>query len=258
MHLEPEQIQRFRHRELSPGLEVEVRAHLDACEMCRGVEKEQAAEESELFSLLESLDGPRSGVNAADIVARSRARSRRLVDPRAWSPRFRWAAAALFLILLGGAVYAAPGSLLRAWVGDLIEKMNRDAHHAVTSTPAERTPIAPTRERDESGIAIDPGASLVISFASRAESCFVHVELTDDAEVAVRGPSDLGAFTSDAGRLRISNRSGHGTFRVLIPSAAPRVLIDVAGRPIFEKRGAQVTTSGATDGAGGYTLSLGP
>ncbi len=257
MHLEPEQIQRLRHRELSPALEVEVRAHLDACETCRGVEAEQAAEESRLFSLLATLDSPRSGVRAADIVARSRVRSRRAADPRTWSPAIRWAAAATILILIGGAVYAAPGSPLRAWVGDLIEKMHRDARHAVTSTPMERTPIAPTRERDESGIAVDPGASLVISFASRAESCFVHVELTDDAEVAVRGPSELGAFTSDAGQLRVTNRAGHGTFLVRIPREAPRVTIEVAGRRVFEKRGAEVATSGtAIDG--GYTLPLEP
>ena len=71
------------------------------------------------------------------------------------------------------------------------------------------------------GIAVAPGAKLVILFAStRAESA-AHVSLTDSEDVVVRAPVGAAAFTSNDDRLVIENAGSSATFEIEIHEQRP-------------------------------------
>jgi anti-sigma factor RsiW len=218
MHVDAEQLQRFLDGELSAPEQGIVREHLAQCADCRGRVAAARQADAELQAQLRQLDHTPPRITAAQVVAR--AMGARAPGVR----RFGWAAGIVLALGIAGAAYAAPGSPLRGWV-----------RAALTWVGAGKVEQAPA------GIAVAPGAGLVITFTSAQTAGLVRVSLTDGAEVVVRAPRGAGTFTSDVERLVIHNSGSAATFDIEIPRAAPRVEIHVQGARVFVKEGARVT-----------------
>ncbi len=250
MHIDEEQIERLRHGELSRTAERSAREHLAECNDCRRRAAEAQQEEAEVHALLGEVDLPAPAVGAGAIAARARAQTQPRGRARD-SGRWRWAAGFLVAAGVAGAAYALPGSPVRAWVKTVVERIGNRP---------EPTPPAPaaTPDRRVAGIAVSPGQSLLILFASPQAVGQARVSLGDGAEVVVRAPIGAAAFTSDLDRLVIDNPGSSATFEIEIPRAAPHVEIRVKGARIFLKQGPQVTARESADESGSYSLPLAP
>ena len=195
--------------------------------------------------LLRSLDHAVPAISAESIAAKARARSR---------GRTKWLAAILTVAVAGGA-YAAPGSPLRAWIGAMVERRSATPERDVR---AAAPPAAPA----PSGIAIDPGAGLVILFESPrvggGAGGAAIVSLEDGVEAVVRAPRGAATFTTGAERLAIGEWDASASFEIVVPRSAPRVEIRVGTRTVFSKAGKSVSTAGVETGPGRYTVLLEP
>jgi anti-sigma factor RsiW len=218
MHLDVEQLQRLLDHELRPPEDEAIREHLAQCAACRARVAEEERAEAEFHAQLRQLDHAPPRISAAQIAARARAPG---------FGRLRWAAAVVLALGLAGAAYAAPGSPLRGWV-----------RAALTWVRGEERGGG-----NVAGVAVVPGQSLVIAFASRQPSAEVQVILTDGPEVVVRAPLGAATFTSDVERLVIhSSGDARGVvFEIEIPRAAPHVEIQVQEQRRFLKQGPVVT-----------------
>jgi hypothetical protein len=111
-----------------------------------------------------------------------------------------------------------------------------------------------------SGIAIDPGAALVIVFESprfgAGTGGQVLVSLEDGAEVVVRAPRGAATFTTGTERLAIGEWDASARFEIVVPRSAPRVEIRVAAHTVFVKSRGDVSTAGVETGPGRYTIPL--
>lgn len=233
MHPDVEQLERLRHGELPRANESAVRDHLAGCASCRERAADVAREEDDLHALLRRLDHQPPRVSADLVAARARARDRTLA---------RWAAGILLTLTVGGVAYGAPGSPVRSWVRALAARSGPDRGHRLTPVPA------PT-DSAVAGIAVAPGADLVILFARAASggTARVVVTLTDAADVVVRAPLGSASFTTDAERLVIEHQDPHASYEIGVPRAAPRVEIRAGGRTIFLKTGDRIAA--VPDGA---------
>jgi hypothetical protein len=223
MHLDEHQVQSLADGELSPSATASARDHMARCDDCRRRVAEAQRAASHVEALLRELDHPAPRVGAASIAAEARARDLAV-----------WRRAAGFLLAAGliGVAYAAPGSPVPTWVHAVIDwagGARGRAPHIVAPTPSV------------GGIAVAPGANLVVVFETPQASGSARVIMTDGAEVVVRAVAGAATFTADAGRLVIDNRGSAATFEIEIPRAAPRVEIRVGETQIFLKQGAQVT-----------------
>lgn len=223
MHLDEELVQRLLHAELPPELETSVREHAAECPDCRA--RVAAAERLEraVHTLLGSLDHPLPPVDAATLADRARARS-----PQ-W---YRWAAGILLAGGLAGAAYAVPGSPVPAWVTTVLQWIGARSE-PLPKAPAPAEPVVV----GQAGIAVPPGAGLVILFTSRQPEGEARVTLSDGDQVVVRALTGAATFTSDVDRLVVENRGSSATFEIEIPRQAPRVEIRVDGVRMFLKEG---------------------
>ena len=200
-------------------------------------------ETESIEQVLRSLDHEVPAISAESIAAKARARSR---------GRSRWLTAIL-TVGVAGAAYAAPGSPLRAWLGAIVERAPATSK---TTIPAAVPSAAPA----PSGIAIDPGAGLVIVFESPrvggAAGSAAIVSLEDGTEAVVRAPHGAATFTTGTERLAIGEWDSSARFEILVPRSAPRVEIRVGTRRVFLKAGRSVTTAGRETGPGRYTIPL--
>ena len=193
--------------------------------------------------LLQSLDHAVPAISAESIAAKARARSR---------GRTQWIAAVL-TVAVAGAAYAAPGSPVRAWIGAIVERRSATPERGIRAATPPASP-AP------SGIAIDPGAGLVIVFesprvAGRTGGAAT-VSLEGGAEAAIRAPRGAATFTTGAGRLAIEEWDASARFEIVVPRSAPRVEIRVGARSVFVKSRGSVSTTGIETGPGRYTIPL--
>jgi hypothetical protein len=245
MHLDDELVQRLIDREPSRAAGGSARVHLDACADCRQRVERAGREEAELRELLELLDHPAPFPAFDGIVARAHPRSR---------GRFRWAAMLLLAAGLAGVAYAAPGSPLRAWIMSRVDRP--------VPPPPAIPPGGPAGGQDSTlaGIALPPGARLVLQFASAQETGEAVVTLVAAAAaVTVRAPTGAATFLAGADTLLIDNRGAGAGYLIEIPVAAPRVEIRLGGTRLFLKDGPVVTTrAGRAEGPGPYRLPLGP
>ncbi len=225
MHLDEELVQRLLHGELAPAAETPVREHLAECPDCRARVVAAGRAERTVHTLLAHLDHPPPRVDAGTLAARARARS------PGW---LRWAAGILLVAGLAGAAYAAPGSPVRGWVQAALQRIG-GGPVAVPEAPGPAEPL----EVGPSGIAVAPGAGLLILFTSRQAEGEARVTLTDDAQVMVRALTGAVIFTSDVDRLVVENRGSSATFEIQIPRRAPRVEIRVDGIRMFLKDGSE-------------------
>ena len=241
MHLDEEQVQRFLHRELPATAAVAVEEHLAACPACQEMVALARHEIAEVDDLLGKIDHPLPKVTAETIIRQAAGRG-----PQ-WG---RWAAGVLLVLVLGGVAYAAPGSPVPRWTQALVSWAG-GREDALPLAPTPQTPRA-----EMAGVAVTPGARLIIMFASTQPLGQAQVSLTEGGEVVVRTISGGATFTSDVDRLLIQNPGSTADFEIEIPRTAPRVEIRVGGSRIFLKDGARVTTETPSDSAGIFSLPL--
>jgi len=174
-------------------------------------------DQEQLNALLHHLDHPVPSMGAEVVIAVAQARARQAV-------RLRWAAAIVLGLGFAGVAYAMPGLPFKGWLQNL-----------VSETPVQ------TPEPAVGGVAVAPGARLVIVFTAAQTEAWARVSLTDSADVVVHAPSGAATFTAEVDRLVITNLGAPATYEILIPRGAPRVEILVEGTLLFLKEGAFVT-----------------
>lgn len=230
MHLDEEQALRLLHGELPDHARAAAAAHLAACETCAALLERERREEEATLALLQRLDHPAPAPRAADVLRRR---------PRARRPSVRRAAALLIVAAGAGAAYAMPASPLRA----LVERLRGE--RLVSPAPA---PAPPERSPSASGVAVAPGASLVIEVAA-PRGAAVRLRLVDDSLVAVRVAEGRAAFASDVQRLLVS-AEGSAVVVVDVPRSAARVDVAAGGRTVLRARAGRVSGGeAAPDGA---------
>jgi len=239
MHLDEERIQRLQDGELGPAVAAAARAHLAECPACRQLLQQTQREEQELVARLRLLDHPQPAVGAESIVRASRRRVRPV----------RWAAAVLLGLAVATAAYAAPGSPLPRWIRAILATGEEPA-------PVRITPDSGTAAAMElSGIAVAPGASMVIDFAVPPPQGQAQVSLVEGTAVEVRAPMGMATFSAEADRVVVRSTAPAITFQIRIPREARRVEIRVAGRQMFLSESGRTTAEGP-GGPDGYLLPL--
>jgi anti-sigma factor RsiW len=243
MHLDDERLERLLHSELAADDSAAARSHLLACAECRARLAAAERDEREVFDLIGAVDHPVPAITVGAILERSAAHRR---------PWHRWAAAAVLALGLGGAAYALPGSPLRRWVDAAVERVTGSPEGIVP----DPVPVDPPPE-DGAGIAIAPGAGLLIVFAGPEVGGNARIVLSDSTEVLIRAPTGAATFRAEADRVAVHRSGTRARFDIEIPVSAPRVEVRVGVRRIFLKEGA-VTTSEVPQGPdGAWTLMLG-
>ena len=221
MHLDEELVQRLLHGEFDPAVAASVRAHVAECPDCRAKVVAAGRAERSVHELFRHLDHPLPRVDAGALATRARARDAE------WRP---WAAGLLIVAGLASAAYAAPGSPVPEWIREVFHVGDRPG--VVPKAPGPVSPV-----EGQAGVAVTPGAGLVILFTSRQAEGEARVTLTEGGQVVVRALTGAASFTSDVDRLVVENRGSSATFEILIPRQAPRVEIRVAGVRMFLKDG---------------------
>ncbi len=224
MHLDQEALERALHGELVSGTESVTREHLAQCETCQRSLAQKRADEAEIFSLFERLDGPRREPDIA-VIRRASAGG-----PTVAGSQMRIAAGILVLIGVSGvAVYAIPSSLLRRW----LDRSPRGPVPAV-APPVLRTQTAPPTL---SGVSIVPGAATSIVFTSRQDVGELIISISDDAHITVNAPTGTVRYAVSGSRIAISNAGSVSSYQIVIPRSAARVDVIVAGERVWTTTG---------------------
>lgn len=250
MHLNDEQVQRTLHGELALHDVGSVRAHAAQCSACRELLERARLDEQAVDALLQQLDHRMPALRATAVIRSARPR------PMRW---LQYAAALLLMTTLGGVAYAAAGSLVPDFVQRMISRVRITPRRAPSASSSVRitavVPAAPPTLPDAAGVAVAPGRSLLILFATAQPSGSARVTLTEDEDVIVRAPTGAAEFTSTDGRLAIVNNAPDAVYEIAIPRHARHVEIRVGGRRLFVQDGGRIT-SGAVAAGGRYILSL--
>lgn len=240
MHLDIDRIQRLLHGELTPGDDGTARAHAAACAECSTLLSAAEREEQEVTRLLGAIDHPVPHLSVEQLLARGR--SGRIAS-------LARAAAVVLLVSTAGVALAMPGSPLRAWIANLVQRDSTDPRPSPEAPSGTAAQGIPQRE-STAGIAITPGLSLLIEFTSLQPAGEAIVTVGDDVtEVVVVAPAGLARFTAADDRLLIDTDSVPGLFEIRIPRAAPHIRIRWAGTLVFEKNGMRLRR-GATEVSG--------
>jgi hypothetical protein len=239
MHLTEEELQRLLHGEAAPD---PVRAHAEQCSECAGRLEQERAKEADLFALLDTVDHPPPMVTAHDIAARARPPRRRLAS----SP-VRWAATIVLVVGLAGIAYAVPGSPVRTWLEDVFH----------SDAESDGTLVTPAFDDGPAGIAIDPGALLVIVFETVRTGSRARVTLVETPRVMVEAPSGSAGFTIGPDRLQVAIGRDSTLVEVRVPRSLPRLEIYQGNRLLLSRTAAGVVVPPSA-GDSVYLLPLGP
>lgn len=169
---------------------------------------------------------PTDRVRAALREARSGSRRRRLPGSRLAQ------AAALVLLLAGGASAAIPGSPVREWLRTILPQ-EPTAVTGTTTEPAEPGAAGP----DETGLMMaGHDGAIRIELVDLPSDAEIVVRLTDEETAGVFGPAGSGLeWEGEAGRIRARARSG--PIRVELPRTLASADLLVDGRVYLLKRG---------------------
>ena len=252
MHLNDELIQRTLHNELSLQDVLPVREHTAHCSACRELLDRARLDEQRVDALLQQLDHRMPTLRATAVMRSARPSPR----PMRW---LQYAAALLFMTTLGGVAYAAAGAPLPDFVQRMISRVRTIPRTTPSASSSAQipavVPAAPPRQPGAAGVAVAPGRSLLILFATAKTGGAAHVTLTDGEDVIVRAPTGAAEFTSTDGRLAIVNKAPDAVYEIVIPRNALHVEIHVGGRRLFVQDGGRIT-SGAVAADGRYILPL--
>lgn len=242
-HLQESLLIALRDGVVDPSTEALARAHLATCPSCAGDLAALEKRSSDVAAALETLDGffdaasARASVRvrvaraAADtsgslaLEADGRPAPGKLPE-RSVSRRFRarWIRAAGAVLFLAGASAAAalPGSPLRQWAVDLIERVAPGSPALERPAPAATSPEEMTGVR----ISVSEGPLQVLLRGVPADG-EVEVRWVPGTEAAVFGP--LGSrFTSGTGRIEAILTPGR--IRVELPRSVVPTSLVVDGR----------------------------
>lgn len=253
MHLDEDQRQRVVDGELPSEAEASVRQHLATCADCRRLVEEAEREIAAVESAFRDADGPMPPMRAAQLIERALVLRPRHVEVAV----LRWAAGLLLAFGLGAAAYAMPGSPLPAWTQGLLSRLAGEPDAGPDGAPRPQPPDT-SAPADLAGIAVTPGASLLIEFSAAQAQGELRVALAAGTQVVVNAPAGAATFSLEAGRLRVDNRGSTASFEIRIPRSAPRVEVRMAGRQVFLKDGARIVAETTTESQETYSISLSP
>jgi hypothetical protein len=218
--------------ELDRGEAERIRQHLSGCSSCRARRDELRGAEETVRRALAGT-GP-----TVDLESARRSVERRLeeAEPRKASrgPRPALArAAAVALVLLGGAAMAVPGSPVRGWLGGLFDSSAAPDPPAVTAPDP-----APGTGGDQAGsaeIRLAPASgSVVVELVDAEPGTRVLVVRVDRESGGVTAGTGA-RFRTAAGRTVVTGASGE--VRVEIPRSAAAARVIANGRVLLRKEG---------------------
>ena len=254
-------LQAYVDDELTAEEKSSLAAHLDTCAVCEAELDGLRGAGAAVHEALSRLDSPVPLARAREAFA-ERAQIRRPASQIEFPTRRRGAfgitaasgglarAAALVLLVAGSAAAVIPGSPLRRWLEQGIDRIaavftggRQDAAPAVATTPAAAPAVEETFVPGaEMSVAAAGGAVRIAVQASGGE---LRVFLVDAATVSVQTDSSAhdASFRSGRGRLDVLN-AGTSTVVVRLPRSVMRATIEVNGVPYLTKDGDQYLTEG--------------
>ena len=211
--------------------------HVAACPACaaRFTEIEQAA--AAAGSLLNLLVPPVPALQLNAVLYRAR---------RARVQRAGLIAAGLTLLVAA----SAGATVGRPYVRALAARIWA-AVHSRTAVPVHNEPPPSA----ETGVAVVPGMVAEIVFDTAQASGALRVSLADTAELAIRSSEPVTYRVYPVGVI-VRNRGSSASYEIVIPQAAPKVRIVVAGRVVLEKVGSRIVTAAAADSAGRFVMNV--
>lgn len=227
-------IQAYLDGELTVAERSELTGHLAQCDACARELDTLRQASSDFVTLTGTLDVP---------VELERARE--ALDRERWARRSRTirrvlTRAAVFLVFVAGAAAAAvPGSPLRRWVTNLW-------HNATAPRPAPTAPAAPTPapEPSVSAVSVEPlqGHVRIVVRGATADTR-VHVKLLDSGLASVEGKGAAAAahYQTGPGQIDVRAVTG-GDVIVTLPESATQASVELNGRVVVRKEGAQLHT----------------
>jgi len=245
------ELQSYLDGEVSAAARAEVEAHLAACSECAGRLAELRAYAHTFARAAAVLDRPVPGVQRALSAVRARE-----VRERSWGRRIAFSRdvllkAAVLVLGLTTAVFAAvPGTglnrLVRAVWSEAVDLVRGKEPQLVTPG-APHGPETPQVEAAAQFRVIPSAGRVEISIQQPARGTRVHVQLIESerAVVELGGEAATARFSSGAGRFQI-NGGGPGDVRVLLPRDLPNAVIEINGRRLVTKQGADLRFHGQT------------
>ncbi|HEX8271024.1 MAG TPA: zf-HC2 domain-containing protein [Longimicrobiaceae bacterium] len=245
-------IQALLDGELPRAERAEVERHLQACAACRAEAELLLGAAARLAAALAPLDRPAPTERALATV--SRQRWRRWVGVDAGQVLRR--AAVLVLGVAGVASATVPGSPVRGWIAQMLDRVQVSSAPAgdataaagvpATAAPADSAAAAagetgPAAQPAESaaGVSVLPELGRVRVVLTRpSPDLRIRVRLSDDSysDVRATGRASGARFRTGPGRVEVSG-AGAGEVEVVIPRASRSAVVEVDGRPYFRKDG---------------------
>lgn len=263
-HPERGRLQAFLDDELPAGERRAVETHLERCERCHrradrhGEWSRAFAETARLVDVPEpEMELPEPAAGAEEGGSRGRTGSAADVVRLGSFRRSSLLRAAAVVLALGAGALAVTSTPLRAFAGDLIDRI------AGLFGGADG---APTAERVASDTASGPSVAPASAASIQARDGSVVVEIRTEAGAAapvvrlrfrpmitatVEAPG--ASFETSPGRL-VVNASRADTLLVELPEAVPNASVRVNGRTLIRKRGGHVTHGLSPDTAHGDLL----
>jgi hypothetical protein len=147
----------------------------------------------------------------------------------------------------------AAGATVRAGLfGRVSEFLHPGPSPTSTNAPAAQASSgAPT----SSGVAFDAPARLEVVFQEWQGEGEVVIVLSPEPKFSISA-SSLSDYSVRHGKVTVSNRGGHASYRITLPLSVADASINVAGQEIFSRRGTTIRTQAKADGGGSYHLPL--
>lgn len=236
-HLGEGTLQELLDGELAPGARAGVEAHLASCPACAGELAELRGLTARTSALLGLVEATPPVLAAQARFARHRRGGGAFREARRALPR----AAALVLAVAGVAAAAAiPGSPAREWVRGL-GVAERTEQPAPEQRPAPRAaPPAPAMA--PKAVSIHPSEGRVrIAVSASSPELRVRARLVPGgkAEVTATGAATTARFSTGPGRIEVRG-AGPGELVVTLPSDAQAAFVEVNGRVLAAKEGAEL------------------
>ncbi|HEX6694088.1 MAG TPA: zf-HC2 domain-containing protein [Longimicrobiales bacterium] len=253
-------LQAYVDGELTAEEKSSLAAHLGTCAVCEAELDGLRAAGAVVHEALSLLDAPVPLARAREAFA-GRAEIRPPASQIEFPIRRRGAfgitaasgglarAAALVLLVAGSAAAVIPGSPLRRWLEQGIDRIaavitgRTETPAVVTTAPA---PVPPVEETFVPGaeMSVAPSGGAV-RIAVQATGGELRVFLVDAAAVSVQTDSSAhdASFRSGRGRLDVLN-AGESVVVIRLPRSVMRATIEVNGSPYLTKDGDQLRTEG--------------
>lgn len=239
--------------ELPRAERAEVERHLQACAACRAEADRLLGAAARLTAALGPLDRPAPTERA--LAAVSRQRWRRWVGVDAGQVLRR--AAVLVLGVAGVASATVPGSPVRGWIAQMLDRVQVTSAPAgdsvaaggvpataapadsAAAAPGEAAPAAQPAAESAAGVSVLPELGRVrVVLTHPSPELRIRVRLSDDSysDVRATGRASGARFRTGPGRVEVSG-AGAGEVEVVIPRGARSAVVEVDGRPYFRKDG---------------------